>query len=469
MSNLFEPVIGLEIHVELATKAKMFCQCDASWQTYEPNTNTCPVCLGMPGALPVPNRKAVEYTIKIAQALGCTINKKSHFDRKHYFYPDLPKGYQISQYDEPIGIQGSTEYRVQSTGKYEIKRARIHRVHLEEDTGKLIHKGEKTLVDFNRSGVPLVEIVTEPDFHTSEDVKAFLQSLHTIITYLGVSEADMEKGSMRLEPNISVKSVDSRQSIEGRSSKDEGLPPYKVEVKNINSFNFVKRAVDYEVIRQTAILEKGEIPAQETRGWDEAKQATYTQRSKEEAHDYRYFPEPDIPPMEFDDALLEQIRETIPELPGAKVGRFVKDFGLKNNDAFLLTRNSDIADLYERVLNEVNSRVSRNKEDDIPQKVANFVINKLKVTNTEIETFDKSNWEKVVNLFLDTLKPKQTDMGVLTDVVKKVLEQNEKSVADYKAGKTNAIMYLVGQVMKEMRGGADANIVKSALLDALKV
>lgn len=479
----YQPIIGLEIHVELATKSKMFCQCDASWQKYEPNANTCPVCLGLPGALPVPNKKAVEYAIKIAQALGCTINKRSHFDRKHYFYPDLPKGYQISQYDEPIGIQGSTEYKVQSTKtkEYATKIARIHRVHLEEDTGKLIHLGHDSILNFNRSGVPLVEIVTEPDFRSSDEVKAFLQELHTIIRYLEVSEADMEKGSMRLEPNISVKAVQSTEfrvqsyndkvdemghaepveaSLNRIDPKD--LPKFKVEVKNINSFNFVKKAVDYEVKRQSEMLDKGETPAQETRGWDENRNVTVSQRSKEDAHDYRYFPEPDVPPMEFTDELLESIRTTIPELPGAKAERYVKDFGLRLADAIQITRERKMAGYLEQVMSNDKFQMTNENSNDSSsnQKIANLIINKKISTDLSVDEF--------VAKAVEMSKPKETDLTKLEEVVKRVIAANAKSVADYKAGKTNALMFLVGQVMREMKGQAEAQTVRKELLETLE-
>lgn len=501
MTNHYQPIIGLEIHVELSTQSKMFCQCSGSWQGYETNANTCPVCLGLPGALPVPNRQAVERTIKIAQALGCTINKRSHFDRKHYFYPDLPKGYQISQYDEPIGIQGSAEYKVQSTKtkEYVTKSARIHRVHLEEDTGKLMHVGSDSLVDFNRSGVPLVEIVTEADFRSSDEVKAFLQELHTIIRYLDVSDADMEKGSMRLEPNISVKTVQSTEDkaqsaeykvhgteykVQGNDTKNKNphvnigsrlldrldpkdLPKFKVEVKNINSFNFVKKAIDYEVKRQSELLEKGETPAQETRGWDEKKNVTVSQRTKEDAHDYRYFPEPDIPPMEFSDELLEAVRLTIPELPGEKVDRYVKDLGIKLSDAIQITRESESARYFEEVCNVypptslgTGAVQSTERSEKPAQVIANLIINKKISTDLPVQEF--------VEQAIEMSKPKETDLGKLDGVIKQIVATNEKSVADYKAGKTNALMFLVGQVMKEMRGQADANVVKDTILSALK-
>lgn len=459
MSNVYQPIIGLEIHVELATKSKMFCQCDAGWQTYKPNANTCPVCLGLPGALPVPNKKAVEYTIKIAQALGCTINKRSHFDRKHYFYPDLPKGYQISQYDEPIGVNGKVEltYYNASTKQFETNSFRIHRVHLEEDTGKLIHAGKESQVNFNRSSVPLVEIVTEADFRSSEGVKAFLQELHTIIRYLGVSEADMEKGSMRLEPNISVMQVQDGDAVGRIEAKD--LPKFKVEVKNINSFNFVKKAIDYETKRQGDMLNKGETPAQETRGWDEKKNVTVSQRSKEDAHDYRYFPEPDVPPMEFSDELLESIRATIPELPSAKVDRYVKEFGLKVADAIQITRESEIAQYFEDACAEYMAHnTGQNKTSG--QTIANLIINKKISTDLPVAEF--------VEKAIEVSKPKETDLSKLDKVVKQVIGANEQSVADYKSGKTNALMFLVGQVMREMKGQADAQPVKDALTKALQ-
>ena len=440
---MYKPVIGLEIHVELKTKSKMFCQCSADYFGKEPNTNTCPVCLGMPGALPVPNRQAVEWTIKIGQALNCTINKITKFDRKHYFYPDLAKGYQISQYDEPIAVGGKIEIKTPSGAS---KTFRINRVHLEEDTGKLTHAGDDTLVDFNRSSVPLVEIVTEADFDNSEDVKAFLEELHTIIRYLDVSDADMEKGSMRMEPNISLRVVPAGE-VEG--SKDFEFPKYKVEVKNINSFNFAKKAIDYELRRQQEILESGETPAQETRGYNEDKGITYSQRSKEEAHDYRYFPEPDIPPMEFTDSLLNGIQKTLPELPTQKVERYIKEYDIKYTDAFTLTRNKATVAYFEELMSMAKGI------DRAGQSIANFIVNKRISTDLSPKDFMKKATEM--------LKPKETDMGKLATVIDEVIKSNEKVVADYKSGKTNALMFLLGQIMKEMKGQADAGTVRAEL------
>lgn len=421
--NNYQPVIGLEIHAELKTASKMFCQCPANWFGKPPNSQTCPVCLGLPGALPVPNKKAIEWTILIAKALNCSINKVSKFDRKHYFYPDLPKGYQISQYDQPISQNG----RLMNFG--------ITRVHLEEDTGKLIHKAEETLIDFNRSGVALVEIVTEPDFNNSEDVKKFLEELQTILRYLGVSDCDMEKGSMRLEPNISIAKVPNE------------LPKYKVEIKNINSFKFVKRAIDFEIERQTVILKKGETPIQETRGYDEVKGITFSQRTKEKSHDYRYFPEPDIPPLSFNNEFLSKIK--VPELPQAKLERYIKSFGLKSQDAFILTRDKKKADYFEEVISKLSDSTNLSQ-------IASLIVNKRITTDLSIEEFVK----KITRI----ISPKKSDEGELLNALQKVILENEKAVAEYKKGKENVLMFLIGQVMKEMKGAADAQTVKNKLI-----
>ncbi len=435
MSN-YKPVIGLEIHVELKTKSKMFCQCKADYFGKEPNTNTCPVCLRLPGALPVPNKKAIEWTVLIGKALGCKINTISKFDRKHYFYPDLPKGYQISQYDEPIAVRG--EVKLSSSDKT----FHITRVHLEEDTGKLLHQGGESLIDFNRSGVPLVEIVTEPDFDNSDDVKAFLEELQVIIRYLDVSDADMEKGSMRLEPNISLMKVGETK-----------LPNYKVEVKNINSFRYVKQAVEYELKRQESLLEKGETPAQETRGFDEKKVATFSQRTKEEAHDYRYFPEPDIPPLQFDQKFLKAVNEKLSELPSQKTTRYIKEYSLKPQDAFVLTRDRNIGNYFDIC-------VGHAKDKQLAQKIANNIINKKIPTSLSPDEFVRKVKEQSA--------PKQTDESALKLAIETALKNNTKAVGEYKAGKVNAVMFLVGQVMREMKGQADANTVKSELEKALK-
>jgi len=458
----YEAVIGLEIHVELKTKSKMFCGCDANHFGVKPNTHCCPVCLGLPGALPVPNKRAIEWCVLLGKALNCKISSSSKFDRKNYFYPDLAKGYQISQYDEPIATNGLLKIKVQSAKckveDEQTKTIRIHRVHMEEDTGKLIHKGDDTLVDFNRSGVPLVEIVTEPDFHSSEDVVTFLKELHTIIRYLDISDADMEKGTMRMEPNISVRVVQSSRQEGGQAPiKDQSsnqiqnlkLPNYKVEVKNINSFNYVKRAIEYEITRHIEILEKGETPIQETRGWDSTKNITYSQRTKEDAHDYRYFPEPDIPPFEFSDEYIQSIQKLIPELPQQKMDRYIKDFKLKESDAYTITRNKKESYFYEEVMSKVKSQKSKVqvKSQNLEKDIANIIINKKVSSSLSIEEFSKK--------IIEMLTPQETDNALLETTIESVLKNNPKSVTDYKSGKQNAIMFLVGQVMKEMKGKAN--------------
>jgi len=452
----YAPVIGLEIHVELKTSSKMFCQCNADYFGKTPNSQTCPVCLGMPGALPVPNKKAVEWALLIGKALGCKINKISKFDRKHYFYPDLPKGYQISQYDEPFCTGGAVEIKSQIPMINKIpnpkpqKKFGITRVHLEEDTGKLLHVGSETLVDFNRSGVPLVEIVTEPDFDNSDDVKRFLEELQVIIRYLGVSDADMEKGTMRLEPNISVKKLNvGTGHCPVRTRKE--LPSYKVEVKNINSFRFVKQAIDFEVERQIEQLEKGETPKQETRGFDAKKVVTYSQRSKEEAQDYRYFPEPDIPPIVLTDEYIDSIK--VPTLPQQKLELFIKQ-GIKYQDAFTITRDKNMVDKVDRTL-KLNSSDAISTKD-----IVNVIINRKGVADLQPH--------KILEEVKKRKQPVTTDVSKLTKVINKIIRENEKVVRDYQSGKVNAVMFLVGQVMREMKGQADANIVRESLIKKIQ-
>jgi len=435
------PVVGLEIHVELKTESGMFCQCKINQFDAQPNSHVCPVCLGLPGALPVPNKKALEWTIKIGQALNCTINKHTKFDRKHYSYPDLPKGYQISQYDEPIAVKGHLDFEANyGTYKNEKKSFRIHRVHLEEDTGKLMHRGNDTLIDFNRSGTPLVEIVTEPDFESSDDVKMFLEELHAIIRYLDVSDADMEKGTMRMEPNISIRLTGQKE-----------LPNYKVEVKNINSFNFVKRAIDFEVKRHIMLLEQGKTPIQETRGWNSDKNVTYSQRTKEDAHEYRYFPEPDIPPFDFSDGYIHEIEKTMPELPNERVKRY-ELMGIKHLDAYILTRNMNLCGYFEEALLYIKKD---NNEQDTEQKIVSMIINKRISTTITPKEFAKK--------FFEITKPVETNTGMLAKSIQSVIVNNEKAVTEYKNGKQTVIMFLVGQVMKEMKGKADARVVKKEL------
>ena len=445
--NIYKPVIGLEIHVELKTKSKMFCQCNADYFGAKPNLHVCPVCMGMPGALPVPNKTAILWMQKMGAALGCELPRHSKFDRKHYSYPDLPKGYQISQYDEPFAIKGKMVL-VNPYLKGGEKEFHITRVHMEEDTAKLIHEAGHSLVDFNRSSVPLVEIVTEPDFSDADDVRAFLEELQVIVRYLGISDADMEKGSMRLEPNISVRVVSEKEIQDPNSNSKFELPKYKVEVKNINSFKFVKWAIEFEVKRQIELLEKGETPKQETRGYDDVKGITYSQRSKEEAQDYRYFPEPDIPPFHFSEAYISDVKKSLPELPSTRLNRFVKEYGVKSIDAFILTRDKKIADYFESI-------VTSEKMRKAGQAVANVIINKKIPVILSPEAF--------IAQFLERTEPIETDTALLASAISSVLAANGKAVAEYKSGKVTVVMFLVGQVMKQMKGKADANVVRKAL------
>ena len=421
--------MGLEVHVELKTKSKMFCSCNADYFGKEPNTHTCPVCLGLPGALPVPNKKAIEWCVLIGMALNCTIPNKSKFDRKNYFYPDLPKGYQISQYDQPFCEKGWIEL---STGK----KIGITRVHMEEDTAKLTHaevEGENvSLVDFNRGGVPLVEIVTDPDFETAEEVIEYLKKLQQIVRYLNVSNADMEKGDMRLEPNISL-----------RKEGQTGLPNYKVEVKNINSFRFVGKAIEFEIKRQAEILDKGDTPKQETRGFNEPGNNTVSQRSKEEAQDYRYFPDPDIPPIVWDDAELEILKKVLPELPDAKVARYVKDYEISKQIAQTLVADQLVAELFD-------GTAKLGKEESVEVRdIANYIANQkpdpIKVTPDEI-----------IQAIKEKKSGKIEDESELSKIAEEVIKENETSVAAFKSGKENALQSLIGGMMRKTQGKADA-------------
>ncbi len=433
-------VIGLEVHVELKTNSKMFCSCSADYFGQKPNTHTCPVCLGLPGALPVPNKRAIEWCVLIGMALNCDIPLFSKFDRKNYFYPDLAKGYQISQYDKPFCQNGWIEL---SNGK----KIGITRVHMEEDTGKLVHEevsGEKvSLIDFNRSGVPLVEIVTEPDFENAEEVKEYLVKLQQIVRYLEVSNADMDKGNMRLEPNISL-----------RKDGEKGLPKYKVEVKNINSFSFVGKAIEYELKRQQEILEKNETPVQETRGFVEKNSSTVSQRVKEEASDYRYFPEPDIPPIRWKESQIADLKSQMPELPKEKLDRFVEEFALSEYDADILTRDVELANYFEEAVKAAAGKVS-------PKQIANYIINKKPNINDILPA-------KLIETVLEGSKTAEVDEDRLNSIIDSVLNQNPKAIEDYKSGKENAIMFLLGAVMREYKAKIDTEIVKASLLAKLK-
>lgn len=484
----YNVTIGMEVHAELKTSSKMFCACkNGLGMETEPNVNICPVCTAQPGALPVPNAAAIEAVQRVGLALGCTIRLDSKFDRKNYFYPDLPKGYQISQYDQPFCEAGTMIIGDKSF--------RITRIHLEEDTGKSMHPAgaDYTLVDYNRAGVPLMELVTEPDFTNSKDVGMFCQQLRQTLRYLGASNADMEKGQMRCEVNISL-------YPEGA----DRLSGTKVEIKNINSFRSVERAIEYEIVRQTEALENGEKLVQETRGWDEVKNKTVSQRKKESAHDYRYFPEPDIPPFEFDAAYVERLRATLPELPDAKRKRFVTEFGLPESDVVTLTEERAFSEYFEAVASELAEKL-KSGEMTAPLEravklAANYMLTELRKYLTEnnqtIEglPIKPENYAEFISIVADgkiNSSAAQTVLGemyknvdgdtdpshiidrlnlgqvndseALEKAVDLVLERNEQSVADFKAGKQNALQYLMGQVMSETKGKANPKIVMELL------
>jgi len=486
----YTPIVGMEVHVELKTVSKMFCGCkNDPFHAPKPNIYTCPVCLGLPGGLPVPNRKAVEWTIRLGLALNCQIPELSKFDRKNYFYPDLPKGYQISQYDQPLAVGGWLEISPTASASFPrhressgdprlrgddnlMKRIGITRVHLEEDTGKLQHatvdgptspsglrgaSKKVSLIDFNRSGVPLVEIVTEPDIRSSEEARVFLKKLHQIIRYLGISDADMEKGSMRLEPNISVLKVQSSKfkvQSDIEKFKIDELPKYKVEVKNINSYRFATKAIEFEIKRQIELLEKGETPKQETRGWEEKKGVTLPQRSKEEAHDYQYFPEPDIPPMRWTEKQISGYRLQIPELPDVKLARFIEDFGLPAQDAERLVEDKELAEYFEKSLQFAVS--SMQYKNLTAKTIANWLLNK----NVDII---KTSPQALLNQIISSQQKVSVDEGKLEKVVEQVLSQNSQAAASFKAGKTGVIMFLVGQAMKSLSGKGDPQTIRNLL------
>lgn len=471
--------IGLEIHCQLLTKTKMFCRCSTDYIGKTPNTLVCPVCMGLPGALPVLNQRALELAIKTALALRCKILPEVVFHRKNYFYPDLPKGYQISQYDLPIGVQGVLEFTLQGMKK----KVRIRRVHVEEDAGKLVHEGLELQgnvsgVDFNRAGIPLVEVVTEPDLHSPEEAKECLMMLRSIVRYLGVSDGNMEEGSLRCDANISLSSSPGTQGV-------------KVEIKNMNSFRSVFRALSYEVERQTELLKRGEIPIQETRHWDEVRQVTVPSRGKEEAEDYRYFPDPDLLPFQVSQEVLEGIQATLPELPLSKKERFMREYELAEPEAHILVQDRDLAEFFEACVREFSS----------PRVVCNFVLTEVlknlnslgigiresKVTPQALADLLKMVERKEIGISLakGILEEMfRTGMGAkevmarkgiafltserdLERVVREAIEQNPQSVADYLRGKEKALHFLIGQVMRTTKGQANPEVVKSLLLREL--
>jgi aspartyl-tRNA(Asn)/glutamyl-tRNA(Gln) amidotransferase subunit B len=464
----YEAVIGLECHVQLATRSKMFCGCPTDYAGAPPNTHVCPICLGMPGVLPVINRTAVEYTLLTGLALNADIPQVTKFDRKNYPYPDLVKGYQISQYDLPLVKGGWIEVTVGA----ETRRIDLERVHLEEDTGKLTHVSGGSLVDFNRSGVPLMEMVSQPDLHTAAEAGAYLRKLRTILRTLGVSSADMEKGQLRCDVNVSLRPL-------GQAKLGT-----KVEVKNLNSFRSVQRALEYEIVRQAAALDAGESIPQETRGWQEERGVTVTQRSKEEAHDYRYFPEPDLPPIFVSADWLAGLRAGLPELPDARRVRYIEGFGLGHADATALSEDPWAAHLFEdtvaagadakKAANWIQNAVSRLREDasdgatftaahlaELIRLVDDGVIgiSAARQVLPSVYTTGKAPRDLVDELGLAQV----SDSSELEAVVRQVLDDNPAPVADYRSGRVAAINRLKGQVMKASGGKANPAVAEALL------
>ena len=482
----YETVIGLEVHCQLRTQSKMFCRCPADYASAEPNTYVCPLCLGMPGTLPVINRTAVEWTIRTALALNMTIPELSKFDRKNYPYPDLMKGYQISQYDMPLSEGGWMDVETEELGK---RRIGITRVHLEEDTARLLHReneaGERfSLVDVNRSGVPLMEIVSEPDMRSPDEARTYLVQLRQILRYLGVSTADMEKGSFRCDANVSLRPV---------GSSELGS---KVEIKNMNSLRGVHSALEHEVIRQAEVLRSGGRIDQETRGWDEAREITLSQRSKEDAHDYRYFPEPDLPPLSITSEAVEALRSQLPELPVQRLARFQSEYGLGDFEANLLTEEPSRADYFDQTVaalsDATNAREAANwitgdlfaqinkdpahpdlEDQPIqPKHIAELVglIVGGDISRSQARTVFESMYESGDDPATIVKAKGLTQISgadALTPIIEQVISDNPDAVNDYRSGKEAALKYLVGQVMRHSRGQANPAQASELLVAAL--
>ncbi len=473
MPSGFEPVIGLEVHAELQTRSKMFCACAVVDLTRAgPNTAVCPVCAGMPGTLPVVNKMAVDYAMRVALALECTINRTSIFARKNYFYPDLPKGYQITQYEQPLAENGKL---VIHTGQGE-RNIRIRRVHLEEDTGKLAHVDGGSLVDLNRAGVPLLEIVSEPDLHSVEEARTYAESLRAILRYVGVNSGDMEKGVIRFEANVSVRPAGSSEF--GK----------RVEIKNLNSFRALERASTFEIARQSKILAEGGRINQETLGWDDLHDRTYSQRSKEEAHDYRYFPEPDLPPLVIDEAWIEQVRATLPELPNVKFNRFINQYGLNAYSAQRLIASREVADYFEQaveddpesarmaanwIVGEVFALANLSDDPKIRLKVDPYALAELfsmvlkgeinQATGKQVLAEMAATGKRAVEIVAAGGLKQVSDADLIARVVAEALAENPKEVASYKAGKTGVANFLFGQAMKKAAGKANPQVVKAEI------
>jgi aspartyl-tRNA(Asn)/glutamyl-tRNA(Gln) amidotransferase subunit B len=476
----YEAVIGMEVHAQLDTESKMFCGCSSKYAATAPNTHVCPVCLGMPGVLPVINKLAVEYLLQMGLALNCEIPEFSKFDRKNYPYPDLVKGYQISQYDLPFAIDGHVEVEVDG----QPKTIRVRRVHLEEDTGKSTHMGDHSLVDYNRSGVPLMEIVTEPDMRSGAEAWAYLTKLRTIMRYLGVGTGDMEKGAMRCEVNISLRPV---------GTEEFGT---KVEIKNLNSFRAVRQGIEYEIERQSALLDAGDQVDQVTVGWDEDARRTVLQRSKEEANDYRYFPEPDLPPIHVTPEWVDELRAKLPELPDAKRQRYVGEEGLRPYDAAVLTENREIADYFEAALGAAKA------QQVAAQSVSNWVtgelfrllkesgddISAIKVAPSDLVALIRlvegkaitSNVGKQIlqEMFASGRPPAKiveekglaqiSDDDAMSDIVDEVIAANPGPVQDYRDGKDAVMGFLMGQVMRATRGKANPQMATTLIREKIR-
>jgi len=468
----FEPVIGLEVHARIATKTKMFCRCDNAIFDAKPNTHVCEICMGFPGVLPLTNEEAVKKGIKAALALGCEIKEFSKFDRKSYFYPDLPKGFQISQYDRPISEHGKITITLKDGST---KVIRVMRLHLEDDAGKLTHVGDGTLVDYNRAGTPLMEIVSEADMNSVEEASAYARQIQRIVRYVGASDADMEKGMMRFDINVSLR------------PKGQTKFGTRTECKNLNSFRSLEKALGYEIVRQTKVLSEGGTVIQETLGWDDERGTTISQRSKEEAADYRYFPEPDIPPLVITKAMVEELRKEIPELPEAKAARYQSELGLPVTDSRQLAESMELSDYFEKAF-----KISKS-----PKKTANWVLVELmallNAKNSAISDCKLSpeNLGKMVSMieegaitgkiakeifpevFECNMDPARLiekkgikvmgDSGELEKVCAEIVAKNPQSIADFKAGKERALGALVGQVMAATKGSANPKMVNEIL------
>ena len=473
----YDIVIGLEVHSELSTKTKIFCSCPTEFGG-EPNTHCCPVCMAMPGALPVLNKKVVEYAIKAGIATNCTIAKESKNDRKNYFYPDLPKSYQISQFDMPLCTNGFVEIETENGPK----KIRLVRIHIEEDAGKLNHDeyGRGSLVDLNRAGVPLIEIVSEPDISSASEAEAYLRKIKSILEYIEVSDCKMQEGSLRADVNVSVRK---------KGTTEFGT---RTEMKNMNSFRSIVRAIEYESERQIEVLENGGIITQETLRWDDVSGKTFSMRDKEDAQDYRYFPEPDLAMIRISDEYVQKISKTLPEMPEKRKARYIEELGLPEYDANILTSSKHLSDLFERANNVCNN----------PKAVSNWIMSDIiKILNEEgIEAdklpFSAEQLGKLINLIdkktistsiaktvLEemTVNPKDpeeiikekgliqiSDEGAIKEIVLKILEENPQSIADYKAGRDRALGFLVGQAMKQTKGKANPQMLNTMFLEELK-